>query len=222
LPNKQVLLKVALLVIFALLGFQQPSHAEQLNNSVKDYYEDPEKFNEKEVSPKTETKKVEETEAQIGITFWDVLRMIFATIFVVVLLYFLLKFINRKNRVFNTSQLVENLGGTSLGANRSVQIIKAGNQLFVIGVGESIQLLKEIDDPEEYRHIIQEYNAKMDRLVQPSDIVTKMLERTKKFQSNKIKGQSFSSVLQKQLGELSKGRKKLFDELDKERSDKNE
>lgn len=218
-PNIQQLLKVALLVIFALLGFQQPSHAEQLNNSVKDYYEDPEKFNEKSDSPKTETKKLED-KAQIGITFWDVLRMIFATIFVVVLLYFLLKFINRKSRVFNTSQLVENLGGTSLGANRSVQIIKAGNQLFIVGVGDSIELLKEIDDPEEYRYIIEEYNAKMDQLIQPSDIVTKLLERTKKYQSTKNAVQSFSSVLKNQLSEMSKGRKKLFDELDKERSDK--
>ena len=44
--------------------------------------------------------------------------------------------------------------GTTLGANRSVQLIKIGNQLLIVGVGENIQLLKEIDDEQEYEQII--------------------------------------------------------------------
>ena len=43
-----------------------------------------------------------------------------------------------------STQLVENLGGNRLGANRSVQLIKVGERLFVVGVGENIQLLKKL------------------------------------------------------------------------------
>ena len=72
--------------------------------------------------------------------------MIFATVFVVGLLYFVLKFVNKNGRLFKSTQLIENLGGTALGANRSVQLIKVGNRLLIVGVGENIQLLKEIED----------------------------------------------------------------------------
>jgi flagellar protein FliO/FliZ len=91
---------------------------------------------------------------------------------------------------------------------------------LIVGVGESIQLLKEINDPQEYKQFIDEYNNKMDQLIQPSDIVTKLIERTKNMQSTKNEGTSFSTVFKNQLDDFTKGRKKLFDELDKERSDK--
>ncbi|SFA73922.1 MULTISPECIES: flagellar biosynthetic protein FliO [unclassified Bacillus (in: firmicutes)] len=220
LKNKQLLL-AALLIIFALLGQSNTAQAEQLNNSVKDCFEHPDKCKEKNSITQKETSKSDEAKtSQVGVTFWDFLRMIVATIFVIGLLYFLLKFINKKSRNFKTSQLVENLGGTSLGANRSVQVVKAGNQILIVGVGESIQLLKEINDPKEYQKFIDEYNNKMDQLIQPSDIVTKLIERTKNIQSTKNEGTSFSAVFKNQLDDFTKGRKKLFDELDKERSDK--
>jgi flagellar protein FliO/FliZ len=222
LPNIQPFLKVAFIVIFALLGFHEPVQAEQLNNTVKDYFDHPEKYKDTNIAPKSDSQKQAKASPQVGVTIWDFLRMILALAFVIALLYFLLKFINKRNKVYKNSQLVENLGGTSLGANRSIQIIKAGNQLLIVGVGESIQLLKEIDDPEEYRHIIEEYNNKMEQLVQPSDIVTKVLKRAKNFQTGKNESTSFSSVLKTKMGEMSSGRKKLFDELEKERQTKNE
>jgi flagellar protein FliO/FliZ len=212
-------LKVALIVFIALLGTAQVASAESMNNSVKDYFEHPDKNKVQESAP---TKKIDQkqTTDNVGITFWDFLRMIFALIFVVALLYFLLKFINKKSKVFKSTQLVENLGGTTLGANRSVQIVKIGNQLFIVGVGENVQLLKEIDDPNEHRQILTDYNNKMEQLVQPSDIVTKVIERAKKWQATKNENASFSSLLKNQLEEISKGRKKLFDEMEKKGSNK--
>ncbi|HAQ06912.1 MAG TPA: flagellar biosynthesis protein FliZ, partial [Bacillus bacterium] len=133
---------------------------------------------------------------------------------------FLLRFINKKSMSYKSSQLVENLGGTSLGANRSIQIVKAGNRLLIVGVGENIQLLKEIDDSEEYSQIIQEYNNKIEQLVQPSDIVTKFLKR-----ANNDDGKdstNFSALLKTQLNEMTSGRKKLLEEIQKKGSDRNE
>jgi flagellar protein FliO/FliZ len=212
--NTQKWLMVTLIVFIALLGMTHVASAESMNNSVKDSFKHPDKYKVQESAP---TKKIDQkqTTDNVGITFWDFLRMIFALIFVVALLYFLLKFINKKSKVFKSTQLVENLGGTTLGANRSVQIVKIGNQLFIVGVGENVQLLKEIDDPNEHRQILTDYNNKMEQLVQPSDIVTKVIERAKKWQATKNENASFSSLLKNQLEEISKGRKKLFDEMEK-------
>jgi flagellar protein FliO/FliZ len=212
-------LKVALIVFIALLSSGTVASAEPMNNSVKDYFQHPDKYKGQNIAL---TKKSDQTQttAKVGITFWDFLRMILATIFVVALLYFLLKFINKKSKAFKSTQLVENLGGTALGANRSVQIVKIANQLFIVGVGENVQLLKEIDDPDEYRQILIDYNNKMEQTVQPSDIVTKIIERTKKWQGAKNENTTFSSLLKNQMDEISKGRKKLFDEMEKKGSDK--
>lgn len=217
--------KVLLLVLIALLGSNQGAFAEQFN-SIKDCLEDESKCSEDQLK---EVENNEETTADnnentptVGLTFWDFLKMIFATIFVIALLYTVLKFINKRSRSFSSNQLVENLGGTALGTNRSIQIVKIGNRVLVVGVGEDVKLLKEIDDEEEARQIIEDYNNRMDQLVQPSDIVTKLIERTRNMkQSNRgEEASSFSSTLKAQLEELSKGRKKLLDEMEKKGSDK--
>ncbi|NKE05263.1 flagellar biosynthesis protein FliZ [Bacillus selenatarsenatis] len=169
---------------------------------------------------KTTKQSDDTTKSQVGVGFLDFLRMILATAFVAALIYFLLKFINKKSIMYKSSQLVENLGGTSLGANRSVQIVKAGNKLLIVGVGENIQLLKEIDDPEEYSQVIQEYNNKMEQLVQPSDIVTRLLKRAKKDGGNQRS--EFSALLKNQLNDMASGRKKMLEEIQKKGSEKDE
>ncbi len=216
--------KVLLLVLIALLGSNQGAFAEQFN-SIKDCLEDESKCSEDQLkdvenNEETTTDNNENT-STVGLTFWDFLKMIFATIFVIALLYAVLKFINKRSRSFSSNQLVENLGGTALGTNRSIQIVKIGNRVIVVGVGEDVKLLKEIDDEEEARQIIEDYNNRMDQLVQPSDIVTKLIERTRNIKQGTSREEaSFSSTLKAQLEELSKGRKKVFDEMEKKGSDK--
>lgn len=209
---------IFLVLAAALLGPNNWVNAEQLNKSAKECIENPESCDDGQAGKtKNESKAAE---AKIGVTIWDFLRMILATAFVAGLLYFLLKFINKKSMSYKSSQLVENLGGTSLGANRSIQIVKAGNRLLIVGVGENIQLLKEIDDPEEFSQVIQEYNNKIEQLVQPSDIVTKFLKRTNKDDGKQ--SVNFSALLNDQLNEMTSGRKKVLEEIQKKGSDRNE
>lgn len=218
-------LKVVFFVFIALMGTQQIVFADQLNNSVEDCLQHPDQCKDTNSGSKQGNVQKGSTvqtngSAQVGVTVWDFVKMIFATVFVVALLYLLLKFINKKSRSFKSTQLVENLGGAALGANRSVQIVKIGGQLFIVGVGENVQLLKQIEDPLELQQILTDYNNNMEHLVKPSDIVTKVLEKVKKWQSSNKEGESFTSLFKAQLDELSKGRKKLFEEMEKKGSDK--
>jgi flagellar protein FliO/FliZ len=218
---------IGLLLLFSLLGFQTETYAEQLNSSVKDCLEQPDACEEQpKDSSQTETKDNEDVEdkgsetasSSIGLTLWDFVKMIFATVFVVALLYFVLKFVNAKGRLFKSTQLIENLGGTTLGANRSVQLIKIGNQLLIVGVGENIQLLKEIDDEQEYEQIILEYNNQINQMGSPNDIITKVLKRVKGKENRKDEEKPpFQTLLKKQLDDLSKGRKQLYENLEKKK-----
>lgn len=212
------LIRTASTILFLLAALISPlsmAYAEQLNTSVKDCLENPESCEEGQAGKTNNQSKA--TDTKVGVTFMDFLRMILATVFVAGLLYFLLKFINKKTMSYKSSQLVENLGGTSLGANRSIQIVKAGNRLLIVGVGENIQLLREIDDPEEYSQVIQEYNNKMEQLVQPSDIVTKFIKRASKDGSKE--SSTFSALLKQQLNDMASGRKKALDEIQKKGSE---
>ncbi|WP_394232519.1 flagellar biosynthetic protein FliO [Niallia oryzisoli] len=157
----------------------------------------------------------------VGLTIWDFIKMIAATVFVVALLYIILKFVNKKGHLYKGSQLIENLGGATLGANRSVQLIKVGKKILVVGVGENVQLIKEIDDLQEYEALLSAYNSRMDQLTQPGDILSKVLMKKSGSSEKKNESSSFQSLLKKQLGDLSKGRQELYDEIEKEKgSDK--
>lgn len=89
-----------------------------------------------------------------SVSIFDFVKMIGALLFVIFLIYALVKFMNKRNRLLKPFQYVENIGGTSLGQNKSVQLIKVGNRVLVVGVGENIQPLKEIDDEKEYKEIL--------------------------------------------------------------------
>lgn len=212
------------LVLYGLLP-SASAFAEQLNTSVKDCIEQPELCGEKSEAVndkmfKNESNKelIEQTEANpVGITPWDFIKMILATIFVLFLLYFVLKFVNTKSNMFRNSRLMDNLGGIPLGSNRSVQIIKVGKRILVVGVGENIQLLKEIDDEDEYRELLTEYNGKLERLTQPNEWFTKLLgifNRDSKKDMGKV-AEPFQSVLQERLKEMAEDRKKVYEEVEK-------
>ena len=218
---------IGLLLLFTL-GFQSQAYADQLNNSVKDCLEQPDACGEQSINS-SQTDKIEDKDvvtnkgtenatSSVGLTLWDFLKMIFATVFVVGLLYFVLKFVNKKGRLFKSTQLIENLGGTALGANRSVQLIKVGHRLFIVGVGENIQLLKEIEEEQEYEQIISAYNNQINQSASPNDMITKIVERVKGKGSQKDEGNPpFQALLKKQLDDLSKGRKQLYDDLNKKK-----
>ncbi|WP_049680790.1 flagellar biosynthetic protein FliO [Peribacillus loiseleuriae] len=212
-----------LIIIFGMISFQGQISAEDLTNqTVKDAYSKPEKPNdiketEQDIKQKDDAKIESSPSKELSIL--DLVRVVVAIIFVVILLYGLLWFMNKRNKAFQKANFVENLGGTSLGSNRSVQIVKVGRRILVVGVGENISLLKEIENQEEYEEVIKNHNEKMDNMMVPRDIITKMKE---KWGGKENKSHDFSSQLNKQLKELEKTRKEALGELDKKERDLNE
>jgi flagellar protein FliO/FliZ len=210
------LFQILLVISIAQSGFAGLAvHAEGLDGSVKDFIEHPDKPGENEADRPDSQEKAASSKST-GLSLWDFMRMVFATIFVVALLYLGLKFINKKSRAYQKANFIENLGGASLGANRSVQLIKVGSSILVVGVGETIHLLKEIDNQEEYDQLLRDYNEKLDSMIQPADIVSKLKQR---LTVPDRQSTAFAAQLKKQLEELSKDRKKVLEELEKKEID---
>jgi flagellar protein FliO/FliZ len=211
-------LQVSLMIAAVFFSGPIQAHAEDLEKTVKDVYEQPDDLKvDKGESKGSKSTKQTTNPDKVGITVWEFLRMIFATIFVVALLYILLKFINKKSKSYQKANSVENLGGTGLGANRSVQLVKVGGRILVIGVGENIQLLKEIDDPEEYEQLLKDHNDKIDQMIQPGELAMKLKNNWLKKSGSETA--SFSAEFKNQLDQLSASRKKLLKELDRKGRD---
>ena len=222
----QKLSKIIGLIAFILFlangiaSAEQPDEAVENNvqpekeeGTVEDYFKS--KKEEGQEEPLREREAIEETEigtsSAADFSFWDIFRMIASLLFVGALLYFLLKFLNKKNQVYQKGHIISNLGGTSVGSNKSIQIVKIGSKLYIVGVGENVQLLSEITDPEEIERMLQDHNEAIESMLKPADFLTKM----KNIRGNGEKDVPFIEQFKKQLNDMSTTRKQLKNELQK-------
>lgn len=148
-------------------------------------------------------------------TFLIFAQMIVALILVVMLIYFLLRFIGKRSQSFRSTHVLQNIGGVPLGQNRSVQLVKVGERVLVVGVGEDIQLLKEIDNEQEIAKLIEQQQQSLDQLDQPINKLFDLLTNKKKskpvVKTNNTDKDSFKHLLSKQLDEVSRSQKKVHD-----------
>ncbi|WP_156505985.1 flagellar biosynthetic protein FliO [Bacillus sp. SJS] len=211
-------------LIFLISVFSPFQHhisaAAEKDGTVQDYLQqkdkttDSEKKSEKSVpAPQVENKP--------GVTAWDFIKMIFATLFVVGLIYILFRLISSRNKLMKPVNYLQTLGGTSLGQNRSIQLVKAGEEILLVGVGDSIQLLKVIENEEEVERIIRQYEDKGVDLQGAKTIVSKAVQSIG-VKSEEKNRSSFKQALQKQLEELGSERKQKEQEWIRKGTGRNE
>lgn len=201
-------IRIIMLCAFVVLQAVSPAFAEQAN-SVKECVEHPEKCKEQQTNEGTQTATVSES---TPITVWDFVKLIGATAFVIFLLYALLKWLNKQNRFYERKGLIQHLGGTSLGTNRTIQIVKVGRRVLVVGVGESIHLLKEITDEQEIEELLKQHEARLDSLLDTN--VWKSLQSLLQQKTNEPR---FRQLFDRELQQLVEKRKQAMRALEKER-----
>jgi flagellar protein FliO/FliZ len=162
-------------------------------------------------------KEITATQKEQGspLSIWDVIKLIGATVFVLLLIYGLLKFLHHRGQLFTGKKgVIEHLGGTSVGTNRSVQLIKVGNRILVIGVGESIQLLREIDDEKEIEEILALHHERLQQMLEPSKWGTRLRDYlTEKRKQTSDHHNGFRDMFLKEMQELSLKRKELLKQV---------
>lgn len=212
-------------MFFTIWTLTSPIQLVSANDNVLDCIENPEKC--EETGPLNPGIDVEENEQKsaVGVTAWDYARTIFALVFVVSLLFFLLKFINRRNRMYDKNKLMKNMGGLSLGQHKSVQLINVGNTYYLIGVGEEIRLLKEITDEEEISTLIEYYeevdgNESTGLLNQL--LVKIMSRKTGKTNRTNDGSQDFSNIFNSRLDEVKEERKRRLRQMTEKERDQDD
>ncbi|HLR41947.1 MAG TPA: flagellar biosynthetic protein FliO, partial [Pseudogracilibacillus sp.] len=137
--------------------------------------------------------------------FFNFLKMIFALLLVLALIYFILTFMKKRNKLRANSDLLGNLGGISLGTNKSVQLIKVGDKVYLIGVGENVELMKEITDESLIETLLTE--------TEDQEPVTSYIQSIFKGKSKQTtKTGNFTNTFKQELNKLKKERNNLIDD----------
>ena len=189
------------------------------NESIKESFErinkgtapDAEPEENKELDQEENTPQ-EASSSGVSITAWDYIKMIFALLFVIALLYGLLRFINKRNRSFQHNQLIHNLGGVGVGQGKSIQLMQIGNSLYLVGIGENINLLKEITDPQEIEELTKLYEDKLGT-VQTLPYIMELMNKLTKNKTQKTKineNPSFNETFQKKLDDIKRDRSEVL------------
>ena len=134
------LLRWILVISIALSWLTMPSVEAAKNPSVAEWVKDDKKSEEQPVTaPETKERSLVSV---IG-------SLLLYTLLIIGLIYGLIKFLASRQRSLSNSGVVKVLGASSLGAQKSVQVIQVGEQLLVVGVGEDVSLLTEITDEQQ-------------------------------------------------------------------------
>ncbi|MFD2044114.1 flagellar biosynthetic protein FliO [Ornithinibacillus salinisoli] len=144
-----------------------------------------------------------------GSMVFDLVKMVFALLLVLALIYLLLKFLNKRNKLFSKVKALENVGGLTLGPNKSIQIIRVGSKLYMVGVGDNVELLHEITDEDMKKEILTSYEKQHNfsasgvwsTFMQPKSEVTESTNTRKK--------NDFKNMFATELDKLKKNRQKL-------------
>jgi len=149
------------------------------------------------------TKSISGTSSLIG----GIIKTIVLLGLILALIYLSLKFLNKKNRLFQHSNTLENLGGIPLGQNKSIQVIRIGEKMYLIGVGDNVQLLQEIDDVATRKELLDRASQKQ------TYTPAKLLERLKK-QPNTEENNNFSKLFQEELTKMKQRRETIKQQHD--------
>nr|WP_236702336.1 flagellar biosynthetic protein FliO [Alkalicoccobacillus plakortidis] len=138
------------------------------------------------------------------------LKMIGALLIVIFLLVTLLKFINKRSRSFQESKGLSLLSGVSLGGNRSIQLVRIGEKLLVIGVSDQVRLLDTIDDPDEIEAILKKQQPDGEQ-----GGLTQILPWLKTTDNQRPSSSTFQDILTSRLNLENQGLKKKVKMHDK-------
>jgi flagellar protein FliO/FliZ len=146
---RQHVISIITLLFCLVIFLPDPVAAATNNGSVTDWLTEDE----------DEPSEPQEEPAEIGANtniFFLLIKLVFYTIVVVGLIYLLIRFLSKRQQKLQHHSVFTPIGGTPLGNNKSVQMVKVGDSLYMIGVGDNVNLLKEIEDKEEVERILEQ------------------------------------------------------------------
>lgn len=144
----KVTLVFVIILLFSSFSDHQAAYAKD-GNTVYDAYQTDQ--GQKNTVATQGTHRAGETSSLVP----QVLKFIFSFAAIIVLLLLCLKFLKAKSKQMTSQGPMYTMGGHSLGGNRSLQLMMIGKTLYILGVGNDVQLLRTIEPGDEQDSILQ-------------------------------------------------------------------
>ncbi len=128
----------------------------------------------------------------------------------------IVKFLAKKNQWMSAGRAVRTLGGVALGQNKSIQIVKIGDALYIVGVGNNIQLLEKIADTEAVEQLIRQIQTNPGPVKLPSagEWLGRLRRGGQSREAEEVDlDSSFQQVLLDKMNTLSDRKKRVADLL---------
>lgn len=148
-------------------------------------------------------------------TVWTLVKIVFILALLIALIYLILRFVHSKTKSFASDRAIQSIGGVYVGSNRSVQLVKVGGRVFVIGVGESVSLLKEIEDEDEVAELLKESGD--DAIDHSFGKIRHWLRKRRPSESRRV---PFKSMLQANLQQMKQERNHTMEQFKQKDRDK--
>lgn len=129
-----------------------------------------------------------------------------------------MKYIARKNRAFQSGRSIQSLGGLSIGQQKSVQVIQIGHSLYVLGVGNNVELLAKIEDQQEIEYIQEHFFTNISRSQEFPKVTewVKNLIRKEPEEEEIDVASTFQAVFQEKMQLMTKNKKNMEELIVKE------
>jgi flagellar protein FliO/FliZ len=153
-PRKETSMKrfiIPFIVFYCLFSFQSATFASGSTSdgetSVYDVIQQGEKQPPREPADTQDSKSTS--------LFSSFMKFIFSFVLVIALLFLFMNYLSKRSRKFHSNGPILSLGGQSLGNNRSIQVVLIGQTIYIVGVGETITLIRAIEKGEEYQSLLE-------------------------------------------------------------------
>ncbi|TWT03750.1 flagellar biosynthesis protein FliZ [Planomicrobium sp. CPCC 101079] len=183
-----------MLLFFSFFAFSAPLLAQAEDTNVADWVEDDKNTKVNETEQPKEAVVTEDKSLTVIIG-----KLILYTLLILVMIYGLIKFLALRQKKLQPNQAVKLMGGTPLGNNKSLQLVKVGGQIYMVGVGDQVTLIKEFTDADEISGIEKELDNQPTLLSNP--VVSFMKDKVNNRKTHEQKSgfeQLFSQSLTKQ------------------------
>ena len=91
----------------------------------------------------------------IGTSIKMVGYVIFCLILIISLFFIIIKVVAKKNNLMMSGRSVKLIGGVSIGQHKTIQVVEVGHTLYILGVGDNVQLISKIENAEEIEFIVE-------------------------------------------------------------------
>lgn len=158
-----------------------------------------------------------------GSVFWMLFKVIGFLVIIIGIFLAIIKIVAQKNRGFHAGRSIKPLGGLGVGPNKSVQVVQIGRSLYVLGVGNDVELISKIDDPDEIEEIVSRIHSNVSGAGNGFPTVMEWWKgiRVRKNSTSEEweDASSFQAVFQEKMQRLASRQKKVDEMIARENQD---